>query len=596
MSRKIKILDEALASKIAAGEVVERPSSVVKELLENSIDAGASSISIYLAEGGKRLVRVADDGCGISREDASTAFLRHATSKIESEEDLSRIRTLGFRGEALASIAAVAKVTMKTRERGAAEGVSVTVEGAGRPVVAADGCAEGTVIEATDLFYNTPARLKFLRSGESEFTRALDVVRRTALINPHIRFKLVHGASKTIDSPSGTLKERISDIFGQEVLKELIEVSTPFAAGFIGTPALSYPTAKSFHIYINGRWIRDRGITRAVIDGYGALLPPSRYPFATLDIKIQPEDLDVNIHPAKTEVRFKNQRFVYDIVKAAVRRALGGSGPALTLPQSQGRGPGPLYPNEVRAAASGHFAEESSQGCQSAPDAERLEFTAVAPDVKNPDILGLEPIGQLWGEFLMAQSWSREGKADFYIIDQHGAAERIAFEALKRERRGTHAKRRGSGAPLNSQMLLIPEKIETTRDEADELIAAADYLEGLGFEVASFGPSAVSGKETFLIKAVPGILSERGCGALVRELAEELSDAGGSARAEEKIEDALMRIACHSVIRGPRPLTKEEGAALLKRLSTVDFSGHCPHGRPVVKKISRKEIEAMFKR
>lgn len=590
MPGKIKILDELLASKIAAGEVVERPSSVVKELLENSVDAGAASISIYLAEGGKRLIRVADDGSGMSPEDAAAAFLRHATSKISAEEDLSCIKTLGFRGEALASIAAVARVTMKTREKGSSEGASVAVAGGAKPVVAADGCAEGTLIEVSDLFYNTPARLKFMRSAESEFGRVLDILRRTALINPHIRFKLVHGASKTIDTPPGALKDRVADLFGDEVLKGIIEVQTPFVSGFIGSRELSYPTAKSFHLYINGRWIRDKGIARAVIDGYGTMLSSSRYPFAVLDIKLQPADFDVNIHPAKTEVRFKNPGFVYDIVKAAVRGALGGGRtPAMT--------PDGALLNKYAASTAGGFtaftppaniARETSLGYSAIPNARGFQFTEAGEDVKTPEFLALETVGQLWGEFLIAESSSREGGADFYIIDQHGSSERIAFERLRKERT--------KGGRLQSQMLLIPEKIETTADEAEALNGSLDYLEGLGFEVAPFGASLKSGGETFLVKGVPGLLSSRSSSVLIKELAEELSGIGRSGKAEEKIEEVLMRIACHSVIRGARPLTKEEGNALLRRLACVDFAMHCPHGRPVVKKISRRELEAMFKR
>lgn len=579
MPGHIRILDPSLSSKIAAGEVIERPASVLKELLENAIDAGATSVSVYLAEGGKRLIRVVDDGEGISREDGPLAFARHATSKISKEDDLDNIVTLGFRGEALSSIAAVARVVLKTKRRGELTGTSVTIEGGGPLRVTDEGCPEGTSIEAGDLFYNLPARLKFQRSNASEFGHALDIFKRIALINPDKRFRLTHGSAKVIDAPPGDLRARIGDIFGPEALDGLLEVDTPQVRGFIGRDQTT-STSKSLYIYVNGRSIGDRSINRAVIDAFGTAIERSRYPFAVLDLKVSPDDVDVNIHPTKSEVRFRNQKLVYDVVKAAVKGALARG----IAPHRAER----LYAPTAQSPAQASAAMEG--GLQWRPPYEPAQAPIDFKDgedagAKNPEFLDLEVIGQIWGEFLIAQSDA--GRGEFYIIDTHGAAERCAFERLKKEYYSGAARR---------QMLLLPERVETTPDERDAVEGAMEYLDRLGFEVMAFGPSGKSGGETFLIKAVPQILSARSAAVLIKDLASEISGVGGSVRAQERIENCLMRIACHSVVRGLRILTKEEGKALLRELSGVDFAGHCPHGRPVVKKFNRGEIEAIFKR
>lgn len=605
MSGKIKILDELLASKIAAGEVVERPSSVVKELMENSLDAGASEISITLAEGGKRLIRVVDNGTGMSAEDAGVSFLRHATSKVMTETDLEAIKTLGFRGEALASISTVSRVTLKTRERGEVEGTSVVIEGGGEPSVSACGCPEGTSIEVRDLFYNTPARLKFLRSAGSEFGRIAEVVKRAALINPDKRFRLVHGSTKAIDTHPGTLRGRIAEVFGREKADKLIEINDPFITGFIGGVELTFSTGRELYVFINGRPIRDKSVSRAIIDAYGTIIDRGRFPFAVLDLKLPREDVDVNIHPAKEEVRFKNTGFVFDMVKAVLREAItrGTTTPDATwlkdpayttgdvpeaalsqlnrsLSETSSPYPAPTTANSARAESRGERVLEFGP---------RTSADAGGAWVRNPEFMRLETVGQLWGEFLVAESPGGDPNAGFFIIDQHGAEERGAFERLKKGLRTDGIK---------SQLLLLPERVDTTPEERDSLTTALEDLKRLGFEITPFGPSGRLGGETFLVKSVPDVLAAKGLrvAGLVKDIAGELASVGGSSRAEESIEASLMRIACHSVIRGRRMLKKEEGDALLRKLATIDFAGHCPHGRPVVKRFSRKELEAMFKR
>lgn len=584
MSPKINVLPPILAAKIAAGEVVERPASVVKELIENSIDAGASSITVTIAEGGHVVIRVADDGCGIAREDAAAAFIRHATSKIASEDDLYAIRTMGFRGEALASIASVARVVMRTRRREDAAGTFIEVTTGAEPLITDDGCQEGTSIEVKDLFYNTPARLKFLRSTEVEFGRCAEVFKKAAFANPGIRMRLIHGVALVIDSPPGRLHDRIADIAGRQTADKLIAVDTPYLKGYISSPELHYATASRIFTYVNGRPVRDKTVTRAVMDGYGTSIDRTRYPFAVVDIVVDPCDVDVNIHPAKTEVRFKDQRAIYDIVKTGVAVSLSRSGIKLAAAAAP-HGRETVYPRQ--GFHDSHTAGEPRLDLTGLPIEQVTQsFESGEDGADGPRLMELDTVGQLWGEFLVAASMS--GNGEFYIIDQHGAAERCAYERLKRNFYGATRAR--------TQALLLPERVETTPEERAALNAAMAHIERLGFEVVPFGLSTKLGGETFLVKAVPEILAGRSAARLIKDLAAELSDVGASGALEERIDAALMRIACHSVIRGPRPLTRDEGNALLRSLAEVDLAGYCPHGRPVIKRFSRREVEAMFKR
>ncbi|VAW37067.1 DNA mismatch repair protein MutL [hydrothermal vent metagenome] len=617
MADKIKLMDGLLSSKIAAGEVVERPASVVKELIENSIDAGAKAINIEVGEGGRRLIKVSDDGSGMSKADAVMAFSRHATSKVYKEEDLSSIRTMGFRGEALSSIASVARVTLISRDIDAsyeAPGVRVQVDGGAEPLVTGDAHPRGTVVEVRDLFYNTPGRGKFMRTARTEYGRVLDIVKKIAIVNPDIKMTLYNGSASALEAGRGTLKERLLDIFGAEIVAELSEVMGDgyrergfVVEGFVSRPTLNYSNANHIYLYVNGRPVKDRTITRAVIDGYCGTLQGAgrRYPFVVMDITMPPQEVDVNVHPAKTEVRFRDNSFIYHLVKGSVRKTVGGEGTSLPdevfgggLP-AYDRGGGkeekrktPLYLVGARVGEQG--SEWRSGAGKPGFSAEELEieekrtsgefgFKGPVAALINPDLSEMDIVGQLWGEFLIVQR-----SEDFFVIDQHGAAERVRFEELRRNY--------FRGADISSQYLLIPERIETTPQECEAVRESMAYLKKMGFCLEPFGPSSKLGGETFLIKATPEILSGRASAALVKELGEELAGIGGSRRVEAMIEAALMRVACHSVIRGPRGLSDAEARALLRQISGVDFSGYCPHGRPVVKKFTRAEIEGVFKR
>ncbi len=619
MADKIKLMDELLSSKIAAGEVVERPASVVKELIENSIDAGAKAITVEIGEGGRRLIKVSDDGSGMSKADAIMAFSRHATSKVYAEEDLNNINTMGFRGEALSSIAAVARVTLVSRDIDApydAPGVRVYVEGGGKPMVTGDSHPRGTVVEVCDLFYNTPGRCKFMRTARTEYGRILDIVKKIAVAHPTIKMTLYNGSTTALGAGRGTLKERIFDLFGADIAGELSEIKGDayqergfVVKGFVSKPTLNYSNANHIYLYINGRLIKDRTITRAVIDGYCGTLQGAgrRYPFVVLDLMMPVQEVDQNVHPAKTEVRFKDNSFIYHLIKGAVRKTVAGEGTSLPDEVFDPRTP-PPYDNaggvkietpKTPLHLVGSRAGEASPEWN--PNTSKLGFSAQEQEIEekrisgefgfkgpiqaliNPDLAEMDIVGQLWGEFLIVQR-----SEDFFVIDQHGAAERVRYEELRKDY--------FRGIDISSQYLLIPERIETTPEESEAVRESMAHLKRMGFDLEPFGPSSRFGGETFLIKAVPEILAGRSSAALVKELAEELASIGGSQKVEAMIEAALMRVACHSVIRGPRGLSDKEARALLSQISGVDFSGYCPHGRPVVKKFTRAEIEGVFKR
>ncbi|MEE9614811.1 MAG: DNA mismatch repair endonuclease MutL, partial [Thermodesulfobacteriota bacterium] len=395
----IRVMDPVLASKIAAGEVVERPASVVKELVENAIDAGATEVTVQVAEGGKRLIRVADNGSGLSREDAALAFERHATSKITDESDLFDIHTMGFRGEAISSIASVARVVIKTRLRGEVEGTRVTVEGGSEPEVGAEGMPEGTTVEVRDIFYNTPARSKFMRTATTEYGHIADTFRKLVFARPEIRMKLTHGSSKPIEAGGRSLAEKISDIFGRDIMKELVPLKAVSAEGvsvegLVGRPEFSGPTAKKLFTYINGRWVRDRGVTRAVIDGYEGMIERGRYPFAVIKLTLPPAEVDVNVHPAKSEVRFRKPSFIYDIVRAAVRGSFSAGSVAAGAPAP----PAPPYARPRTGYDSRSARELRPPGGWSMPGLKgpsgtanpAFEFQKPSGDTVNPEFLAME--------------------------------------------------------------------------------------------------------------------------------------------------------------------------------------------------------------
>jgi DNA mismatch repair protein MutL len=624
MANNIKIMDSLLAIKIAAGEVVERPASVVKELVENSIDAGASSITVRVADGGRSSIKVVDNGSGISKEDAPIAFERHATSKITSEDDLNDIRTMGFRGEALPSIASVSRVTLRSRREGSPLGVLVECEGGGKLKVIEDGCREGTVIEVQDLFFNTPARLKFLRTPATEFSRISDYIKIVALGRPDIAIKFFKGGAEkpSIDLRQSSLKERILRLFDEKTVGELIELPKNkklfgvSVSGFVSRPEFDYPTSKRLFTYVNGRYVNDRSINRAVIEGYMGMLDRGRYPMAVIDVIVPAGTVDVNVHPAKTEVRFKRPSEIFNAVKGFVRDAIKGSGVSIknintspvNFPSRAGAkafsAPAPPSKSSPQVAPSlslaaeampkpydavyddVHDAHASGAASPVSPDApltqDLMQTHEESAETKDTLYLSMRFIGQLFGEFLLT-----EASGVLFLIDQHAAAERVRFEELRRAFKSSSAE---------SLYLLSPESLDLNTEEAEALTSALPELTQMGFEIIPFGPSAKDAGESFIIKGVPGILEGLSVAKLLRELTEESVGRGVNSRIKREIDSVLMRVACHSVIRGARTLTNDEALALLKSLSLVDFSAHCPHGRPVTKSITRAELDSMFKR
>lgn len=608
---KIKIMPEALAIKIAAGEVIERPASVVKELVENSIDAKATDISIYIHDGGRKLIKVVDNGEGMTRDDAAIAFERHATSKLLKEEDLYTIHTMGFRGEALPSIAAVSETVLTTKASGEIAGTMVRVKGGNREEVSDAGCADGTTVEVRNIFFNTPARLKFMRSVSTETGHISDTITRLALAYPSVRFRLYNNDALMLEtSLKADLKIRAADIFGRDFLKDIIPVEAGDGLlnvhGFIAKPETAYSTTKGFFIYVNNRWIRDRGINHAIVNGYRNCLADGKYPFVVLFIDIAPQHVDVNVHPTKCEVRFKNPKDIYEVMKNSIESTLASLYASFGRPHNLSLGtdlksvPSKSVPSR-RGGIDGNWGEgvkENTAGYEAGPPSpargfeissqpsQQVEFPETTPRLKHSGTSfdnkalffeELEVIGQLWSEYLLCQ---RED--EFYIVDQHAAAERVAFEKLKKD---YYISRH-----VNGQMLLLPQRVEVSLQERDVMEGSLPVLTNLGFDIEPFGSN------TFVIRSVPDMLSGMDCRGLIQDLIGELVSAEMSFRIEDKLDNILMRIACHSVIRGKRTLSNEEAKVLLKRLALVNFSGNCPHGRPVIKAISRFEIEKMFKR
>ncbi|MGH7829779.1 MAG: DNA mismatch repair endonuclease MutL [Candidatus Binatia bacterium] len=574
---KIILLSESLANRIAAGEVVERPASVVKELVENSLDAGAKEISVRLEGSGSALIRVSDDGEGISPEDLALALERHSTSKVKDEADLFRISTLGFRGEALPSIASVSKLEIVSRARGQEIGYRLEVEGGKKKEPAQAGCPFGTTVEVRDLFFNTPARRKFLKSPATELGHICDVVNRMALAFPDVHFRLYQGAGLLSDSvPTVRLEDRLRQILGPEIAGSM--VSFAWNRGKVGISGLvsaapnSFPNTRYLLTYVNRRFVRDRILTHALSQGYETLLMKGRYPAAVLYLDLPPEEVDVNVHPSKYEVRFRRQSEVHDAVVEAVREGL----------RREAKEPPPRVVVKNERAFVG--VREEPFPYPTFPLARELpsdrprpaEFDIRQEGVKNGFYSSLEVLGQVLGCYLVCVSTQ-----GLVLIDQHAAHERVAFERMR------HQLDRGQ---LERQSLLIPQTLELPLHEAallEQNIAALDHL---GFSVEGFGPN------TYAIESVPALLPPGDYRDVLRRIVVELADVERSTELKQDLEERLMTLACHSVIRANRKLNKQEIEALLRDLDQIDFATQCPHGRPVLIQFGPEQLERMFKR
>ena len=589
---RIHRLPADLANQIAAGEVVERPASVIKELVENSIDAGARRIAVTVELGGKKLIRVEDDGDGMDPDDARLAIERHATSKIRRADDLERIATLGFRGEALPSIASVSHFTLKARARGSASGTEVRVNGGAVGSVTEVGMPEGTSIDVADLFYNLPARRKFLKSDAAESAQVSRIVTQLALCYPEIGFTLTSSGRKVLQCPPvAGLRDRLYQLYGDR--SDLIDVRRGSGdvkiLGFVAALAEQGPTRGPQNVFVNRRVVKDKTIAHAIIDAYSVASIKERSPEVHLFIEMPHEAVDVNVHPAKAEVRFRDQSYIHELIRRTLGDALGrGPAPELQLEAPPGFQMTPstlplphAYPSTFPSrwtlgagqagGAGGAAVGPSHLAPSDAPSHDRT----VAPS-QEIGIRPMTPLGQFRDTFIIAID--DEGIA---IIDQHVAHERVLFERI--------TERLTSGA-LESQRLLVPMLIELSPGGRQALTAHAADLERLGFEIEEFGGDALR------VTAFPALLSREDCDAALRALAEDLEGLDRGAGVDAAIKRIAATTACHAAVKANYPLTHEKMAHILDELRRTAYSTICPHGRPVMLRLTRREVEKNFQR
>lgn len=583
----VKILSENLANKIAAGEVVERPASVVKELVENALDAGATDIRLEITGGGRRLIRVSDNGHGMSREDALLALERHATSKITCDTDLETICSLGFRGEALPSIASVSRLCLKSRASGSIEGTEIRLDGGTIRAVQACGMAVGTELTVEQLFFNTPARLKFLRSAETEAAHVGDLMVRLALSRPDVAFSYLSDGREQLRVASGELQQRLKKLAARDA--ELFAVAGETAAarisGYLAPPSAARSTTAAMFTYINGRFVRDKVVQHAIMQAFRPVLEKGRYPLLALFIELPPGEVDVNVHPTKHEVRFRRPHQVHDTIQGVIEELLRES-PWLRLraaPSAAAMTPAAPAPPLPTHHTGVQQALDRFMTRPAAPPRiyeATQPYQAPSPPTVQPTSDGyfsaLQVIGQFRAAYILCQSDDR-----LIIIDQHAAYERVRFEQLKSG---------FSAGGIESQRLLLPDTLELSFAEADTARAWHSRLTQLGFDLEEFGGL------TWRINAVPMIMANQDHTALLRDLLAELAANGSSTCFDQIRDDLLARVACHSVVRGTRPLERHQMEELLKAMDRTDFSAHCPHGRPVSHEITLKELEKIFNR
>ncbi len=593
---RIHQLPHNVVTKIAAGEVIERPSSVVKELLENSVDAGATRIDVEVEQGGAELIRVVDNGCGIHADDLPLAFASHATSKLTNADDLFNVQTLGFRGEALASIGGVAQVTLQSRPADESCGAEITCHGGDLSPVRPWNGTPGTRIEVRHLFYNTPVRRKFLRTPATEMGHIGEAVTRIALGNPNLHLTLRHNGKPVYDVPtSAGLRDRIGLFFGAEVSEQIYPVEAEQGPvtlrGFIADPACERGTAKLQYLFLNGRWIRDRSLAHALQEAYRGLLMTGRYAVAFLFMEMSPELVDVNVHPTKTEVRFRDAQAMHHLIFAAVRNKLQREdltgrlrvSSTLAPPQAQEPSeppwsfepPPPLasylpFPTAPRVAP-GHVQAAPPEAASSAPTADS------AADFPRPPmhLNGAKAI-QLYDAYLVLET--PEG---MLVIDQHALHERILFEQLKA---------RVGSATLEKQQLLIPESVELTADQAARTLEQRTALAELGLDVEDFGGGAL------LVTSYPAILGNRSPQEILRAVVDYLTSKERPPSREALLNDLLSLMACHAAVKAGDHLTPEAIAELIALRALAQDTHHCPHGRPTSLLFSRHDLDRQFRR
>jgi DNA mismatch repair protein MutL len=593
MRRTIRVLPEQLANRIAAGEVVERPASAAKELLENSIDAGATEVTLELFPDGFRII---DNGCGMTKDECLLALERHATSKIGEPEDLDNIMTLGFRGEALPSIASVSRFRLQSRPADEAVGTEVLVEGGNLAHVREAGIPVGTSIEVRDLFFNTPARKKFMKSAATENGHIRENFSRLAMAYPDVGFRLMVEGRTTIDVPSGiSPRDRAARLLGKEFARQSVEFARKSGtlgygvAGLLGHPRDNRARPDEVYWFVNGRFIRDRSLNHALVRAYHEFMPDNRFPRAAIFLTLPAGDVDVNVHPTKQEVRFAKPRELYGFIASSITEALEEwmrEDPNPGLPKAMAFAQSARPARFFSAPVGPQVSEAQTQAYQSeqffdSPGMLRRKETIA--DVRVPEASGdagfygrLAFLGQALGTYLVCQS-----DDGIVLIDQHAAHERVTYSAMLEAYR--------SGKPP-VQGMLVPQVIELPPVATQALVEQQALLASIGFEVAEFGGNSIS------VHGVPAPLAGREIRRVLVDVAQELSELGRAQMAEQAVAERIIGCACQGSVRANQPLSEPEVRALLRQLDEIERAGNCPHGRPVVVTLSRAELERRFGR
>lgn len=593
----IRVLPDHLINQIAAGEVIERPASVVKELVENALDAGASLVEIDIEAGGAKLIRVADNGGGIGVDELPVALCRHATSKIASMDDLEMVRSLGFRGEALPSIASVSRLTLASRQSGAAHGYIVDAAGGQVSSPRAEAMRPGTRVEAWDLFYNVPARRKFLKAERTEFGHVEDWVRSLALARTDVEFRLSHNGKAQLPIRAagslGDVRQRLRAVVGPDFAERALQLDAEGAGarlhGWVGLPTDARSQADQQYFYVNGRLVRDRLIAHAVRQAYADVLFHGRHPAFVLYLDIDPARVDVNVHPAKHEVRFRDGRVVHDMIYRTLHEALAGTRAGAMMATAGAPEPPVAQTAQLATSAPAYRQMPISYAQAAEPMAAYRALYAVSSAPASMPPAGMPPqepagdapplgfaLAQLHGVFILA-----ENSAGLVLVDMHAAHERITYERLKQSL---------DGAGVRSQALLVPLQIAVSEREADLAESARERFEALGFDIARVGVESIS------VRRVPVALADLDIEALVRDVLADLRQHGSSTRIEETRNELLSTLACHASVRANRRLTVPEMNALLRDMEITERSGQCNHGRPTWVQLDKAALDRLFLR
>lgn len=599
-SRPVRRLDDTVVNQIAAGEVIERPASVIKELVENAIDAGASRIEAVTASGGKTLMRVSDDGSGMDRKNLSLAIERHCTSKLG--DDLMDIQSLGFRGEALPSIGSVSRLSITSRAEESNEAWRIAVNGGSIKGPEPAALSAGTVVEVSDLFFNTPARLKFLKSDQAETNAITEVFKRIALAFPHIRFSISGSDRSSLDYPSTSQQGRMEQVLGKEFCKNSLQIDALREGvalyGSASVPTYHRGNALAQYFFVNGRPVRDRSLLGAVRGAYMDFLPKGRHPTLVLFLELDPHLVDVNVHPAKADVRFRDPGLVRGLVVGALKQAISGNGPLSSHAGSEAMLAAFQTDKNTRKSHGFHGQHAPTAmptGWQSPiaphPTQPGFEETQGSYDpglMPSGDAPMPEPDADEQSKFLLGAARAQihknyivsQTEKGLVIVDQHAAHERIVYEKLKA----------GMQQGLPGQLLLVPEIIDLSEEDVSRLCDHSQEFARLGLEIESFGPGAVA------VRGTPALLGEVDIGGLVRDLADEIAEWGSAEGLQERLEHVAATMACHGSVRSGRLLKPDEMNALLRQMEATPNSGQCNHGRPTFIELDLKDIERLFGR